>query len=1079
MVLHTFLFLISFLAVLSQSISALPPLMPELNPNDNEIIEEESPSEIAAPLLSPSTPNKSTILAYNNSGPTGEVIAEEQMPTASQAPLKKSSPSSSAKNVSAPSKTGTQEEKDQKAAPDKDRKDIFLNFENSSLANVVNYMAELRGVNLLPDKALADIKVSLTIREALTVDGAWNIFMTLLEVSGFSIVEVGGLHKVLPKDKKLTEALPSYINVPYSTLPESDLTIRYVMFLQNLQVDSVKDLLTSLLSDKHTLYPYAQANCFIITDRCYNIKSAMKIIQELDTMGQPETVVVLRLKRTNATDVKGLIEGLMNKKQDTNPLARFFNKPADSTNEYFPAGTKIVAEERTNSLILMGSPDPIKKIEDFIRTNIDIPLKAAESPLHIYELAYADATQIAEILTAVTAPPDQGPGQQAAKYGAIRGGVKYFKSMKFQVDKEGNRLIVSCTDKQDWELLKTIIKDLDKPQPQVALETLFVSITANELNQMGGSIRNKKHGTLGPDVDFQAASLAGPSMSTPTDTAKDPVTLLGNMLTQLVSSQGSMLLSFGRKSNIWAVFETIKQNSCGTILSQPFLTIANKVTGKITVGDEQNVLMEDGGNSGNKGYGLVSADTSLEVEPQINLDGIIRMKINVNISEFTNATLGEKSNKKIATNVTMADGQVLVLGGFVQTKVGESVSQTPLLSNIPLLGWFFKNQKRTVDRTYIFIFMAPTIVKPRTAPGVELYSKMKLHEATNYIEDGIKTSKTHDPIFNWFFDPKAENYSHKVVDFANARYQPTSVDLKNDSYYRVNPEGAGYNEQLNRAKKSGLPAMAPAISIMPSVTTENKVATSVATTPKPIIETRAPINATSSVPTPDSTPSKESFEAVATNFPLPPTDNVQAAQIQAEKPSSAKKLPTLKDMSSFPKITSSVNTQALINDRLGLDTKNDSAPLRQMIGQPQAIAGGIEPRFIDQEIKANIESATNAEPSIVPQSVEPHPAQQEVLNLLGERMQQQRHASIDTDQLAHQRKKLKSLISQSFNTQNRETTDQNEYSKQAALKSILEVPVPETSRQRELVVDPVKRNSLKDFLSHAEQPASKTRNKPA
>ena len=150
---------------------------------------------------------------------------------------------------------------DSEAADKKERNDIFLNFENSSLANVVNYMAELRNINLLPDKALADVKVSLTIREPLTVDGAWNIFLTLLEVSGFSIVEVGGLHKVMPKDKKLTEALPIYINVPYTTLPDSDLTVRYVLFLQNLQIDSVKDLLASLLSDNKRVYPYAQANC--------------------------------------------------------------------------------------------------------------------------------------------------------------------------------------------------------------------------------------------------------------------------------------------------------------------------------------------------------------------------------------------------------------------------------------------------------------------------------------------------------------------------------------------------------------------------------------------------------------------------------------------------------------------------------------------------------------------------------------------------------------------------------------------------------------------------------------------------
>jgi hypothetical protein len=68
------------------------------------------------------------------------------------------------------------------------KKDIYLNFENTSLLNVVNYMAELKKINLLPDKTLEGAKISLTIRDPLNVDGAWNIFLTILEMSGFSIV---------------------------------------------------------------------------------------------------------------------------------------------------------------------------------------------------------------------------------------------------------------------------------------------------------------------------------------------------------------------------------------------------------------------------------------------------------------------------------------------------------------------------------------------------------------------------------------------------------------------------------------------------------------------------------------------------------------------------------------------------------------------------------------------------------------------------------------------------------------------------------------------------------------------------
>ncbi|QQR48590.1 hypothetical protein IPF37_03420 [bacterium] len=677
---------------------------------------------------------------------------------------------------------------------------IYLNFDNTELANFINYMADLKKINLIPDKSLEGNKVSLTIREPLTIDGAWNIFLTVLEMAGFSIIKVGDVHKIVPKDQKLTQPLPAYINVPAESLPDSDIMIRYVIFLENIKVESLTDLLKSMLSTTSDAIAQNDVNGFIITDKAYNIKAAVKLIQELDQTGELETVEVIRLKQANAEDVKTLLNSLIDQPEGgQGALARLLGKTSEGTTKYFPAGTKIIAEPRTNSIILLGAPGPIKKIEEFIINNVDTTLKSAASPLHIFELQYADVTQIADILQAVTAAPEGGPGQQASQYGAIRGGVKYFKGMKFSVDKEGNRLIVSSTDKEDWHLLKKTIQDLDKPQPQIALETYIVSVSATDMKALGGMLRNKKHGQIGNHLDFQSTPLTGKSQlqyEKPDDSG-NAVSLLGNLLNQLVSNQGASLLTIGKASNIWSVFQAINSITHATILTQPFLTVANKKKASLAVGQTTRVLQEEAGSA--KGYVAIDASTKIDVEPQINLDGIIKMSISTTIEEFTNPSLGNKSIKKLDTNVTVADGQVLVLGGFVQTQVSESVNKTPLLGDIPVLGWLFKNQNRTVTQDYNFIFMCPTIIKPRQQPGMQLYTKMKLHDITANLEESIRTTQTRDPIFDWFFNPKsgkyAENYSHKVIDFANARYQPTTVDIRNDSFYRVHTE---------RAEKSGI-----------------------------------------------------------------------------------------------------------------------------------------------------------------------------------------------------------------------------------------------------------------------------------
>jgi general secretion pathway protein D len=661
-----------------------------------------------------------------------------------------------------------------------DKKEIYLNFENTDLTHFIEYMAELKKLSIIPDKTTEGAKISLTIREPLSVNDAWSVFLTVLEMSGFSIIESGLVHKIVPKDKKLAQPLPAFINVSYDKLPDNDTMIRYVFFLTNIQTSDIQPVLDSMLSQPNSVYELKDMNAFIITDKALNIRAAAKLLTELDQMGLPESVTVMRLKRINAADAKALLDQLIRTKSDANQsLARLLGKVSEGNTEYFAPTTRIIPEERTNSLILLGNSKSIDKVVDFIANNIDTDLKAARSPLHIYELQHIDATQVAEILRQVTQMPESTTGQVAGKYGSIRGGVKYFKNMTFQVDKDGNRLIINCSDDQDWALVKSTIEDLDKPQPQVAIETLIVTVNADDVASLGGAIRNKKHGSIGKNIDFQSAALnqTGPTL----EGGDAAVSLLGNMLGQLTRNIGSTVLSFG-KDTIWGALQAVKTQDSGSIIAQPFITVANKSLAHIEVGESKRVVDQTQGST--QGFKTVPAATALDITPQINLEGIIRMNVSLTISEFTDTAGNNTSEKKVTTDVTVADGQVLVLGGFVKTKVDESKNKTPILGDIPLLGWFFKNQTRTITKQYIFIFIAPTIVKPRQTPGMQLYTKMKLHQATSNIEDAVETKRVLDPVHNWFFNTPQENYSHKVIDFANARYQPTTVDIKNDLYYR-------------------------------------------------------------------------------------------------------------------------------------------------------------------------------------------------------------------------------------------------------------------------------------------------------
>ncbi|MCF7799581.1 hypothetical protein K9M16_01120 [Candidatus Babeliales bacterium] len=678
-------------------------------------------------------------------------------------------------------KTDTKDKKDKE--PDKsEKKDIYLNFENAELSSLVNYIAQIKKLNLIPDPGLAGKKVSLTIRKPLSVDGAWKVFLTVLEMVGFSIVQRGNVYVVVANTQASKQPIPAYINVSYKTLPDSDEVVRYVVLFQNITANAIEGLLKSMLSPIGNSIPYPDINGLVITDRSYNIKSAMRVIQELDQTGLQETVVVMRLKRTNAADVKKLIESLKPQAQGQNPLARLLGRQAESTLTYFSPSTKIIEESRTNSLILMGNQKSIEKIEKFITENLDTELKGTESPLHIYELQNMGAATIKDIL-------DKTVNQQSetSKEGGIRGGVKYFKPMIFEEDKEGNRLLVSCTDKQDWKMLKKTIKDLDKPQPQVAVEALIVSVNFNDTKFLGGGIRNKNPNQIGQGVNFQSPMPSGVTAVSAGDSKSGKSIELANLAQGLVGGIGTTLLTLGSTANLWGIFEILQQQTNATLLSQPFFTVENNVTAEITVGQTVYVRTQET-QSNFYGQKAASAPTTLKVTPQINLDGMINLDVDLNFTDFSDPEKGNKDERKLKTIVTLSNGQVLALGGFVQTRTEESMSKTPLLGDIPILGWFFKNKQKKVTKNYLLFFISPTILKPRSTPGTNLYTKMKLEDATKNVKEAVQFEATNDPVNNWFFKPKKDDFSHKIGDYASAKYQPTTVDIKSDPYFRATPE---------------------------------------------------------------------------------------------------------------------------------------------------------------------------------------------------------------------------------------------------------------------------------------------------
>ncbi len=165
------------------------------------------------------------------------------------------------------------------------------------------------------------------------------------------------------------------------------------------------------------------------------------------------------------------------------------------------------------------------------------------------------------------------------------------------------------------------------------------------------------------------------------------------------------------------------------ILSEPSLMVLDGNSGSILVGGEIPVPVAQGSSGTNginssvtiqyKPYGvrlLVSAD--------LVGDSAVQMTVTPEVSElnYTNAvqisgfTIPALTVRRATTTLQMADGETLIIGGLYSNTASREVNRVPLLSQIPILGEFFKNTTTRKDENELLIMIEPLIVTPDT-PG--------------------------------------------------------------------------------------------------------------------------------------------------------------------------------------------------------------------------------------------------------------------------------------------------------------------------------------------------------------------------
>lgn len=745
-------------------------------------IPDTSPKSVVIPPLNSNTP---TNTAAKDDAPAKkkEAKVEPIAPT-------KSTPFRDSLQPAPVAITPSQLEKDLESVADQ-VPSIEFHFENADLQTLVNQIRDIFHVSFISDESISPLlagsktvsgnKISFKTQKPLSKKEAWNLFLSFLDLAGLTLVPEADptFFRITTTEIAQRSPIRAFIGTDPKKLPDSDELIRYVYFVENNTMDAIKGIVDILRSSAAPFQVLQDSKAFILIDKAYNIKTLMQIVIELDKSTLPQTLSIIKLRRADADQVKLLYDSIS--KTDDNSPSRIFPTRKQPTSLYFPENTKIFSEPRTNTLILLGTQDAIKKIEDFITKHIDVDIDRPYSPLKVFHLQYADATTVAGIMTSVT---QFGKSTAAGQVGGVRGEDKYLKNMTFTPDKTTNSIVIGG-EFDDYTKAVEIIKQLDEPQPQVAVEVLIVDVTVNDQKQLGTQLRSKIpgiEGLVGPNVKFQTSGFNGQGIVDNTSTTGLGVQqLLGNLITLATGvTVGTTVVTLGSDAyGVWGIFNALETVTNAQVVSNPFLTATNNTAASVAVGETRRIQTASviGGSGGpTTALGDDSALLSVAITPQINSDGMINLKLTIEFNQFTNPNpaSGDKTTRKIDTYAILADKEVLAIGGLIKNNLAETTTKVPILGDIPFLGWLFKNKNKIVTKDNLLILVSVRIIKTES-DGVHPFTQEKTNDFNNFIQSTTPPSERHDPINKMFF-AQGDDGQNTVDNFLFKNRKQESVE---------------------------------------------------------------------------------------------------------------------------------------------------------------------------------------------------------------------------------------------------------------------------------------------------------------
>ena len=746
---------------------------------------------------------------------------------------------------------------------------ITMDFQDVELPVLVKFISELTGKNFILDEKVKGKKVTVISPTKISKEEAYRVFQSILDIKGLTTVPAGKVIKILPAKEATAQNLRTVVGPQKG--PVNDSMITRLLTLEHVDATEMVKILKPLMSRDSQVDSYPQSNTLIMTDTDSNISRLLNIVKQLDIKTDEMVMEVIPLEYASADVLAEQLQEIL--QTLTNPAAaatspRTATPTARRVSQMRGAGAagagaldfpgKILADDRTNSLVILSTGSQLEKIRNLIH-KLDYDTPRAYGNINVYYLEYAKAEETAKVLSdlvsgtqSVSTPSKSKTSRTSSAAAAsapqisaavARTLASFEGEVSITADVATNALLLVATPR-DYQTLKNVIQKLDIRRRQVYVEAVVMEVSPTFVEELGFEFRGGIPLESGNDVDkiivggsnfsqgtdqmfnsfkgLAAGSLgsaagAGTAASSlfPLEMGSTSGLTLGSVIDRIKIPIGNGQFAY-LPANMF-LMHALQNKGTSNILSTPHLIAIDNEEAEIVVGRNVPFITSTSQTTVStlQQVQRENVGITLRFTPQITEGDYIILELYQEISALVPSPVEQDVNKvgpttstRKATNVVLCkDGQTIIVGGLMEDRITREKSLVPWLGEIPLLGWLFRWQRDKVDKNNLMIFLTPTIV--REDQDVQRFFEDKMRRMQEYKARHKITDKYLDILP---FEEKAPPAAPAPVEETGASPRvpqgpPPGTPERTGPASKAGPEAVtpGYTVTIHGARQLGTP----------------------------------------------------------------------------------------------------------------------------------------------------------------------------------------------------------------------------------------------------------------------------------